>query len=381
MALLERTFFSLTSKLNFKGMRHILIPDTPTIVIPVRGAKQKYHPDSFIGFRVEPRENHNRQYVSHPLIYKDADPAPRFMDARVRAILKDLTGCDHSKVFRHRALLSISAPEIVFFTDEQLKIAQNDAKIKADKLLSMPPVVKVRAEEVQDISFDPALQGIMPNFKIVFTDISLGIPDNKRIIVVRENSGKLRHANGAERQRMNEIYNPRKGRKHYVSELFTAKCLPDVLARGQYEFVLDRACLQFEPDEPEYQSVVAYVYEALDKKQHYDSLLSTRHYGPMLFFLVWHKCLNNFLEHHLMAGRLDVASQVVKLYCLLHQKSDVAKAMTDFRDPMHVVQTFVSLECMDTSARVQLALKQCKELLRSQQQVEQNVAAALGQSS
>jgi small subunit ribosomal protein S22 len=85
--------------------------------------------------------------------------------------------------------------------------------------------------------------------------------------------------------------------------LINLSCPQDVLARGQYEFVLDRACLQFEPDEPEYQSVAAYVYEALDKKQHYDSLLSTRHYGPMLFFLVWHKCLNNFLEHHLMAGR------------------------------------------------------------------------------
>ncbi|KAF2348602.1 Ribosomal protein S22 mitochondrial, partial [Trinorchestia longiramus] len=331
MAALQRNIVDLAAKLSFchtNRVKSILSSTVPAITVPVRGKTRKkylFHPDAFIGFKVDPREQHEREYVSHPLIYKDVDPAPRFMDCRVQSILKNLTGCDMDKVFRFRAVLNVvTTPQIVFFTDEQLEQSQKRAEVKAAELLMMPPVMLVRNQEPQVISYDPALAGLMPNFRTVFTDISLGVADHNRIIVVRDNTGTLRHASISERRRMNQIYNRKQYRKIFISELFTAKFLPNILEREEYEFVLDRACEQFEPDDPAYQSTVAHVYEAVDEKQLYDKLLSTRYYGPMLFFFVWHKKIDNYLAYHLRNGRLDTAGEAVRLYCLVHQKSDVA---------------------------------------------------------
>ena len=50
----------------------------------------------------------------------------------------------------------------------------------------------------------------------MFTDITYGIHDRERIIVVRDADGVLRHANGDERDRLNQIYFPHKGRKVYI---------------------------------------------------------------------------------------------------------------------------------------------------------------------
>lgn len=69
----------------------------------------------------------------------------------------------------------------------------------------------------------------------------------------------------------------------------------DVLAREKYEFVLDRACAQFEPDDPEYHRITSATYEAIEARRHYQMLHSTRHYGPMCFYLAWNKNMDNLL--------------------------------------------------------------------------------------
>ena len=47
----------------------------------------------------------------------------------------------------------------------------------------------------------------------MFTDITYGVHDRERFIVVREPDGILRHAQGEERDRLNQIYFPHLGRK------------------------------------------------------------------------------------------------------------------------------------------------------------------------
>ena len=47
---------------------------------------------------------------------------------------------------------------------------------------------------------------------MVFTDISFGVHDRERLVVVREADGTLRQAEWEERDRVNQIYFPKKGR-------------------------------------------------------------------------------------------------------------------------------------------------------------------------
>lgn len=71
--------------------------------------------------------------------------------------------------------------------------------------------------------------------------------------------------------------------------------LQNVLDREEYEFVLDLACAQFEPDDPEYQQVTGRVYETVEARRCYQTLHSTRHYGPLCFYLTWNKKIDNLL--------------------------------------------------------------------------------------
>ena len=77
----------------------------------------------------------------------------------------------------------------------------------------------------------------------------------------------------------------------------------DVLSKKEYEFVLDKACLQMEPYEETFQSVMALTFETVDANEDYDLLLSTRFYGPMAFFFSWHSKIDGLLQHLIKSER------------------------------------------------------------------------------
>lgn len=86
------------------------------------------------------------------------------------------------------------------------------------------------------------------------------------------------------------------------------EALQNVLDRASeqdntYEFILDRACLQFEPDDPLYISTAEATYDAIDRKGHYDFLKSTRHFGPMVFYLVRVRKMDGMLIHSINQRR------------------------------------------------------------------------------
>jgi len=75
------------------------------------------------------------------------------------------------------------------------------------------------------------------------------------------------------------------------------------LERREYEFILDKACVQFEPDDPLYISVTKRVYEGVNKKKDFEILYSTRHYGSLAFYLAFNANIDSILEHSIERRR------------------------------------------------------------------------------
>lgn len=108
---------------------------------------------------------------------------------------------------------------------------------------------------------------------------------------------------------MNSIYFEKEGREFLTPKMFMeSELLKSVLGRASeqdntYEFVLDRACIQFEPDHPSFISICETTYQTIDKRQHYDFLKSTRFFGPMAFYLVRTRQMDNLLMHSIRHER------------------------------------------------------------------------------
>ena len=130
-----------------------------------------------------------------------------------------------------------------------------------------------------------------------------------RVIVIRDLDGTLRHADDEVRMKMNNIYFPFEGRSFRVPKMFSdAAVLKAVLDRASpsdntYEFILDRACIQFDPDDPQYVAIVESTYDHIDEMKDYDFLKSTRHYGPLVFYLTRTRKMDNLLLFNIQNER------------------------------------------------------------------------------
>ena len=58
--------------------------------------------------------------------------------------------------------------------------------------------------------------------------------------MVREASGELRTADWEEQDRLNQIYFPTEGRRHYTPQMFEPEHLSNILGPDKYEYILDR---------------------------------------------------------------------------------------------------------------------------------------------
>lgn len=147
------------------------------------------------------------------------DPAPLYFDPDVQSLLKKLTRIDLARVYCRRKLggKKLTLPTYKFVTNEELQDLVDDANRRVNEVLQMPPVLRLRAPTDRVLSHDPALQGL-ETAKHVFTDVTFGASDRRRVIVVRDADGTLREADWDERHRMNEMFFPRGGRKIKVSQ-------------------------------------------------------------------------------------------------------------------------------------------------------------------
>ncbi|XP_053685277.1 28S ribosomal protein S22, mitochondrial [Sabethes cyaneus] len=246
----------------------------------------------------------------------DKDPAPAFIRKDVQKLLRSMTRLELDKIFRKRAVRDNSI-EYRFMTDEQLRQEVKKSIGRAEKLLQMPPIVAVMKDNPKVISRDPALTGFSDT-KMVFTDITFGVPNDKRTIVERLTDGTLQEVSYETKKRLNQIYFPLEGRKIRTPQMFEGTQLKKILDSGEYEFVLNRACVQYEPFEKEYHDVTGTVYQHVNDNKSFDVLRSTRHFGPMCFFLAWHRLVDDLLLDMIKRDYLRNATELVFLYCTLH---------------------------------------------------------------
>lgn len=223
------------------------------------------------------------------------------------------------KVYRKRVVLN-NKIEYKFMTTEEIEAEIKTAFRKAEALLQMPPVVKIEKEEHKTIASDPALQS-HDTAKFVFTDITFGIRDTERTVIVRHPDGTLENATPDVRKRVNQIYFPQEGRKLRQPKLFEPEHLQACLDQHNYEFVLDRSCVQFEPYDQQFHAITQQVYLHINESKQFDLLRSTRHFGPLSFFLAWHRIIDNLLIDII---ERDFMHNAVELISLSHRLNNVS---------------------------------------------------------
>ncbi|KAG5889646.1 hypothetical protein JTB14_028924 [Gonioctena quinquepunctata] len=302
------------------------------------------------------------------------DPAPVFFNKEVQSLLRTLTRVDLEKVNRRRKLggKKLADSEYRFMTDEQLQQAIQEAKVKTEELLQIPPVVAVRRPMDKVLSRDPALKGLEES-KMVFTDITFGVKDSERLIVVREPDGTLREAEWEMRNRMNQIYFPKKERSLKPARMFSGGYLESLLNRKEYEFILDRACVEFEPNDSDYHRVVSITYQHVNDNDGFDILRSTRHFGALTFFLVWHKSIDNLLLELIETAHVDEANELLKLFSKVHGLS--LESGTEIRMIEDYIKKFSSKK-----AALELGVQAYKDLAKQREELQTGIRAAHGYS-
>nr|CAG4646479.1 EOG090X0AW0 [Macrothrix elegans] len=242
------------------------------------------------------------------------DPNDVFFNSEVQTLLQRLTGQDHEKIFRKRNLgEKLEPPKIELLTEEEVDRLMAEAEERMIKKLQMPPLLKEKADSPKILAKNPEIQGF-DSSNYVFIDISEGIPDRYRTVVVREPEGILREANKDEKHRMCQIYFPAPGRELSMPKMFEEEYLSACLQRGDYEFVLDRACTQFEPDDSDYIRVTRKTYDHIDMNKQYEVLRSTRHFGPLTLHLVLSKRMDDLMLYFLSKQDLSASADLVRLF-------------------------------------------------------------------
>ncbi|KAK2581367.1 hypothetical protein KPH14_005061 [Odynerus spinipes] len=308
---------------------------------------------------------------------REPDPAPLFFNREVQGALEVLTRIDYKKAVRKRLVgKRLHPPEYKFMTEEELQEVLDQAKQRVRKRLQMPPVVKTREEITDVLAKDEALEGLN-ECKFVFTDISFGIRERDRYIVIREPDGTLRHAKWDERDRINYVYFPRKGKQMVAPKLFEGEYLEDLLQREAYEYLLDRACIQYEPDDLEYKKITEVVYQRVNEKKHFESLRSTRHFGPLVFHLAWNKQIDNLLCDIIESEKIDEAVVLIRLFHKIHPEAKSAAANKYDDNAIDLILHYASTDSLK-GPLIKKMIAAYQELEEERRKVDEGIKKAHG---
>jgi small subunit ribosomal protein S22 len=270
-------------------------------------------------------------------VKKPEDAEKLFLHENVQSCLRRLVGFEPNVVFKRRPIPKLTSPRYVMMTDKELEISLDRVNRRGRKILELVPYKAPHSEEDADVlSKDPELQGYM-DAPIVFTDISPGSNDRNRLIAVRETNGLLRRATREERLRMNQIYYPNESRFHAMPPMFEDVHLQPVLDRRDYIFILDRACVQFEPDEPDFHRVCNRTFDHINEHKEYDVLRSNRYFGSFVFYHVINDNMDGLLQHFIEKENMSDAQLLIQLYYQIHtEKQAEFKTVPD--DPVKQIR-------------------------------------------
>lgn len=300
-----------------------------------------------------------------------------FFNKKVQKLLKNITKGNPGDVFKMQKLGKLTPPSYKFMTNEELEAAQKKIKHKMDSLLQIPPILDVKNDDIKILSDDSFLDGHdKDHAKMIFTDITFGVKDKERVIVVREPNGTLRTASENERHRMSEVYFPRIGRKIEPPKMFEEEHLEVLLNKGEYLFVLDRACAQYEPDDAEYQRVAFATYEKINEKSHFDHVRSTRHFGALAFYLVLNRRIDNILLYIIQSEKIEEAISMVHLYHIVHPDCKSCKAKAT-ENEIDVLKAYIKEDSFERS-RLELTLNSYLALQKNKKAMDEGIHQAHG---
>jgi len=135
--------------------------------------------------------------------------------------------------------------------------------------------------------------------------------------------------------------------------------------------------VQFEPDDPDYQAVTREVYEYINREKHFDILRSTRHFGPMVFHLVWTSNIDNLLCEMIETSRIKDAALLIRLYHKIHPTTKSAIDQCRDTDDEKFIMHYANLESPKKGTIAKL-IQSYKELQQEQQIVAEDVTKAHG---
>lgn len=134
--------------------------------------------------------------------------------------------------------------------------------------------------------------------------------------------------------------------------------------------------MQYDPDDPEFHRVTSAVYETVNEKSQFTKLRSTRHYGPLVFYLAWNKNIDNLLLENITNGLIEDAALLIKLYNKVNPSSKAADITHD-GDDLKFIQQFIELES-PIRGKLQAAIHAYKELEQARKKVDQGIKEAHG---
>lgn len=147
-----------------------------------------------------------------------------------------------------------------------------------------------------------------------------------------------------------------------------------LLERREYKFILDRACAQFEPNDPEYVRVTSTTYSRVAREKDFRHLHGTRHFGSMLFYLVFNKQVDTLLLENFQHDKLEDAISLVHLYHMIHPDSASASSEAD---GIELLRAFI---VQDVARRhvLEIALQACIERIEEKKMQANTVEKAHG---
>ncbi|KAI6196675.1 hypothetical protein M3Y94_01137000 [Aphelenchoides besseyi] len=270
---------------------------------------------------------------------KTVDVERAFINRDVQKLLQRLTGLDlHGKVFRERNINVQERSHYALMTENMFHEAVKKMENRGRKFLQFVPVKEPRKNTTITLCEDPEISGFEQS-KYVFTDITFDATNRNRLVVVRETDGKLRTATPEEHDRMNRVYYEQSDRPVIPPKIFSEPYLSDALKAARHEFVLDWACYFYEPDDSEFVRVSRVVFDHVVENGRFDLLHSTRHFGPLVFYLVLNGNLPPLLRHFSSSGSLNNVADVLRLQQLVYPDWRTASAEGDSDEK--VVKNFV----------------------------------------
>uniref|UniRef100_A0A158R3S9 28S ribosomal protein S22, mitochondrial n=1 Tax=Syphacia muris TaxID=451379 RepID=A0A158R3S9_9BILA len=251
-----------------------------------------------------------------------------FTNAEVQKILLRLTGVNLEKIFAERVFDRQERSHFALMTKEMYDENIEKMKVEAKHFLQFVPIKEPRETKLEVLSKEPAIASF-DNSKFVFVDITFDATNQNRTVVVRETDGTLRVATPEEHDRMNRVFFAQPDRPVNKPHLFEDPYLAEALNRNEHEYVLDYACYFFEPDDPEFVKLYRDVFDRTISKSNFDLLRSTRHFGPLVFYMVINNRIDPILNYFASTGSLTDTADLIRLYKVVFPNWRVAIGTED----------------------------------------------------